>query len=299
MIDYSRFNIEEEIRDNFLVDTKRKKIWSVELQILESFDLFCKEKGLTYFVDYGTLLGAVRHKGFIPWDDDLDITMPRPEYTRFVNESDQYFKQCYPHLWIENYYTDDVGQMAMLFSRIRDDRTTMIEEGRSITPKTHLGIWIDVMPLDIAPATMDAPVPELIKLAIELWQTVTAPKELLSNIIMGQVPTIGLDETLNILGLPYRERFILFENVMNQNYSAFNTINFFSEIFHTPSMKKEWYSDTILLPFENTKVQAPIGYHEILTAHYGDYMKQVKFASDHGLEMVDPDNSYSSYISNA
>ena len=75
--------IKEEVRCDFFVSEKRKKVWYVELELLRKFDEVCKKYNLTYFVEYGTLLGAVRHNGFIPWDDDIDIIMFRDEYTKF------------------------------------------------------------------------------------------------------------------------------------------------------------------------------------------------------------------------
>ena len=72
----------EEMRSSFLVDEKRKKIWAVELQILEKFDEICRKHNLTYYAYYGTLLGAVRHQGFVPWDDDLDVAMFRDDYEK-------------------------------------------------------------------------------------------------------------------------------------------------------------------------------------------------------------------------
>ena len=82
MEEYIRDLYHDELRDGFLVTFDRKKVWNVELNLVREFDRICKKYGLTYFMSYGTLLGAVRHQGFIPWDDDIDLMMPRPDYDR-------------------------------------------------------------------------------------------------------------------------------------------------------------------------------------------------------------------------
>ncbi len=76
-------NLEEEIRDGYKVTAEMKKLWSVQMDILEQIDKICKKHNITYYADGGTLLGAVRHKGFIPWDDDLDVQMYRDDLEKF------------------------------------------------------------------------------------------------------------------------------------------------------------------------------------------------------------------------
>ena len=81
-------DINESVVDNnygFLVSEKRKKIWNIELDLIRQFISICQHYGLHYIASGGTLLGAIRHNGFIPWDDDVDIMMPRNDYERFLN----------------------------------------------------------------------------------------------------------------------------------------------------------------------------------------------------------------------
>ena len=75
--------LEGEIRNSFYVESMMKKVWAAQLEVLHEIDRICKKHNITYFADWGTLLGAVRHKGFIPWDDDMDITMKRQDYIKF------------------------------------------------------------------------------------------------------------------------------------------------------------------------------------------------------------------------
>ena len=76
--------LEGEIRNSFYVESMMKKVWAAQLEVLHEIDRICKKHNITYFADWGTLLGAVRHKGFIPWDDDMDITMKRQDYIKFA-----------------------------------------------------------------------------------------------------------------------------------------------------------------------------------------------------------------------
>lgn len=112
----------EETRNGYHIDQKIKKVWYTQLNLYKEFDKFCKVNHLRYFADYGTLLGAVRHKGFIPWDDDMDFTMPRPDYQRMINLASDYFK--YP-LYFQNYHTEHGASVIYNFSRLRDERTDM------------------------------------------------------------------------------------------------------------------------------------------------------------------------------
>ncbi|MBQ1306381.1 MAG: LicD family protein [Erysipelotrichales bacterium] len=112
------------------------------LKMYDAFDRYCRAHDILYWVDYGTLLGAVRHQGFIPWDDDLDITMPRPEYGKLCAcfEKDP---PSAPYEWIafEN------GKMDYPFGKLVDNETTV----QSLLNKEDTRLWIDVFPLDGVP----------------------------------------------------------------------------------------------------------------------------------------------------
>ena len=111
------------------------------LDILVAVDKVCREHGLTYYIVCGTLIGAVRHKGFIPWDDDLDITMPRPDYDRLMAHAHEWMPQPYE---VVSYETDP-EHYPLPFGKVQDASTTLIE-------RMHLkylgGIYLDVFPLD-------------------------------------------------------------------------------------------------------------------------------------------------------
>ena len=75
--------LKDEIRSGFYIPTTLKQAWLGQLLVLEQIDRICEKYNISYFADWGTFLGAVRHGGFVPWDDDLDICMKRPDYDRF------------------------------------------------------------------------------------------------------------------------------------------------------------------------------------------------------------------------
>lgn len=119
-----------------------KNIHEIEVEILDEFVKICNKNRLTYYLIGGTLLGAIRHKGFIPWDDDLDIAMPRKDFRKFGKIiSAQLGKNYY-------YQTSKKSDgYYKIFSKIRKNGTTFIEEENS-SIKMHHGIFIDIFPLD-------------------------------------------------------------------------------------------------------------------------------------------------------
>lgn len=126
-------------------DNELLKIQDIELEILLEFDQVCKKKEIDYFLDYGTLLGAVRHKGFIPWDDDIDVGMTRENYEKFIEISQKDLGSQY---FLESYSTEE--KCPYLFSKVRKNNTIYMEWcHRNL--KMHHGIYIDIFPYDIVP----------------------------------------------------------------------------------------------------------------------------------------------------
>ena len=121
-----------------------KEVRQVELSILDYIDSICKKHQIEYFLDYGTLLGAIRHKGFIPWDDDIDICMKREEYERFVSIVANNKNTHYKLLSIDtdpSYYYE--------FGKVVDTRTVLNETETRDLP--GMGVWVDVFPKDNLP----------------------------------------------------------------------------------------------------------------------------------------------------
>ena len=121
-----------------------KDAQQIMLNILVEFDRICTKHDLVYWLDYGTLLGAVRHKGFIPWDDDLDVSMPRDDYVRFLEIAKYELNEKY---FLQNKDTDK--KIYIYFSKIRHRGSTFIEKheiNRNVG--YHQGIYIDIFPVN-------------------------------------------------------------------------------------------------------------------------------------------------------
>lgn len=134
--------LDAEYSPEYVVSDKMQGIWQVQYGLLGTFQDFCRKHGLTYYVFFGTLLGAVRHRGFIPWDDDVDVVMPRADYDRMIAMAAEF-----PAPYFLQTMENDSDTFYGGFCRLRNDATTGI--GREdFGHDCHLGIWMDILPLD-------------------------------------------------------------------------------------------------------------------------------------------------------
>ncbi len=285
----------KEIRSDFLVDEKRKKVWAVELEMLEKLDEVCKKHGIPYWAFYGTLLGAVRHQGFVPWDDDIDLVMFRDGYKRFQEVAPYEFQEPY---FFQNSYTD---RRIWALSKIRDSRTTGIEF-RDLRD-FHQGIFIDIFPLDSVADGIHGEFNSVRETQGLLWSLVMDPGGTLTGLkqelMEGRRGTGELQIFLEIAKKDIRERFRIFEEFSLAHFGETEDVNYITYELNPcnyKSVKKDWFRDTEFLPFEHLMVPVPGGYDKILTQCYGNYRQCVRGGGLHQDIILNPDIPYSEYF---
>ena len=136
--------LNEEVRSGYRVSHETKKVWAVELDLLAEFQRVCQKHNIKYIASGGTMLGAVRHKGFIPWDDDIDLMLMREEYDKLCEIAPSEFK----HPYFFQTSKTDLGYFKG-FARLRNSETTAIfAYERDSKFRINQGIFIDIFPMD-------------------------------------------------------------------------------------------------------------------------------------------------------
>ncbi len=267
-----------------------------ELDILKAFINACGELGLRYFVLQGTLLGAVRHRGFIPWDDDVDVGMMREDFEVFVKEGQKYLPE---HLFIQTHKTDP--EYIQPFAKIRNSNTTFIETTASKLNINH-GVYIDVFPLDFYP---DSPASKaalglkktLIKYRLrKLYNTQDDGAPVLKRAAVSALGAFG-----TLLWRDPERAIASRERAIKKYNKGKKLINHGSPWGRREIVEASWMKDDATLTFEDIQVNAPAGYDEYLTHVYGDYMTlppEGERIPHHFADAIDTETSYTEYKRN-
>lgn len=297
----------EETKNDFYITKKRKELWAVELDLLNEFDRVCKKYGFTYYLDGGTLLGAARHNGFIPWDDDVDISMMRNDYIQLCKIASDEFKHPY------FFQTEDTDPGSLrCHAQLRNSNTTGILTSE-LSPKREFnqGIFIDIFPLDILPDNekeFDALINKRNAISKKMRKALYWNKYVryspasnrLKNVIKKVCWPLWCSYNKKKYGkYDYKKLYKEFEETISKykdcDYQRIAKL-FFATVEDNYVWSANDYRDIIFLDFEMLKLPAPIGYQNVLDTFYGDWKTPIKADTSHGGIVFDVDIAYKDYV---
>lgn len=248
-----------------------KDIKEIELNILKYVDKICKENDIRYSLAGGTLLGAIRHKGFIPWDDDIDIILVRPEYERLIKilNTESVYRLIIPE-------TEDYWQP---FAKLVDPSTIMELNDKYETNIPNLGVYIDIFAVDGCPDDREEQIEFQKKLRKELndirlsffncyYASGLRWKRIIKRILL--FPKFVY---LRITGTPEKRKQGLLIHMKKYDIADSSFAGFLLSVYDNEILPKEYYIETIDVPFEDGTFQGLKHYDEYLSALYHDYMK--------------------------
>ena len=280
-MEFSHEYFDDEVREDFYVSGLMKRLWAANLEVISDVAKVCDKYNIRWFADYGTLLGAVRHGGCIPWDDDFDICMLRGDYMRFLEVAEKELPQNYSVLNCHNEYED-------LLTRVINTRHPTFEE--DILQRYHqcyLGAGIDIFPLDyMAPTKKEQEAHKTLLRAILSFEPILSDENL-DQAMLDQV----LSQLEQLCGVKFDRQ----GKLIKQMYEAAEGVCalYGPEQSDTVMLAPIWakygvktypltcFQHAIKVRFENMDIWISAEYDKMLQREYGDYMRIIKGGASH------------------
>ena len=290
--------LDEEVRCGYIVTEKQKKIWAVELDLLAEFMRVCDKYDLKWFVGYGSLLGVVRHKGFIPWDNDIDIAITRQSFNRLCEVASEEFQEPY---FLQTPVTEE-GRYFKILCKFCNSMTTGASEMEWLQG-INCGLFLDLFILD--------EIPDDDRLVLKMFDRMNyfkhftrfySPYPRHDNLV-GKIKNL-------VWTLLWKYRYqscggdVLFVKLGNflSQYSGKQSRRWMAlevDPIRSLHLDKAMWSETLMADMEFLKVPIPNGYDWILKDHYGDYMllPPVEMRKNHEYLELEPEIPYKEYFS--
>lgn len=287
---------EREVRCGYTVEPEMKKIWAVELDLLNELLRVCRKYHLEVMASGGTLLGAIRHGGMIPWDDDIDMMMLRADYEKLCQVAEQEFTHPY---FFQTEYTDR-GSMRG-HAQLRNETTTAILKEEGKVP-FHQGIFIDIFPLDAVVedeqkfAAQGRKVKRYKKIAHDLYTYTDRYKDLSHNwkrnLIHAGAMILNAVYSYDRWYARFEKACAMYNDLETEKIS---TLCFLFDKKRHQKYRKD-YLPEIEMPFEMLRIPVANDYEHALTQEFGDWREPVMDGSNHGKILFDTEKSYREYL---
>ena len=256
MLQFPKGYFEDEVRDGFYVSSIMKKCWAAQLEVLSDIDRVCKRYDIRWYADCGSLLGAVRHGGFIPWDDDLDICMFRSDWEKFFF----YAKEELPKDYVIMTIRDLPGYEEVIGRVVNGNTINYSAEHLKEFYGCPYTVGVDIFPLD------------------GIYDDEEKEKDRKER-------TKAVLARMNSEEGEKKRRDMLKAETLYMECPCEEAENLALMPFYIPSdnhiFPRKLYEGSVLLPFENTYVRVNARYDELLKIEYGDYMQVNKSGGMH------------------
>ena len=299
-MEVSILNMNDEIRNEYFISKEVKQLWAVQLDLLSKLEKICQKHDLKYFADGGTLLGAVRHKGFIPWDDDIDVQMYISDFESFC----KYAKEELQYPYFLQYWDTEEGFYPWHAKLRRSDTTCYTDWEIEMNPSGNHGIFIDIFPLYNIPdnelkykiQTIKLKILKYLFICYESDRALTETKAKKNyRRLMGRI--VWRFTSLFITTNQLCQKYI---KICSEEKGKTKKIGVtsFAPGYKKYTWERAFYEKTIDLPFEDRTIKAPYMYEERLSVQYGNWRDIVKNSSNHSKLHFSGTTPYEMYIKN-
>ena len=259
-----------------------KEMQQIELDLLKEFDKLCKRENLRYYIDGGTLLGAMCYEGFIPWDDDIDLKMPRPDYNKLAS-----FGEFLPsHISL---VVPSKEKCEYTMTKLFDNRTVLIEKHHGVEKKT--GVYIDILPMDGHPENDEKHYRVLQKYNSLFHNSLYKYKSLKeSSSFITRLSAI----IYSVVYTPWKLLCKLTSTAEKYKYDQSQNVGLLIEgEYKKERFERQQLDNCVYLPFENMLVPAPAEYEKHLQQFYGNHINRKEHY--HNLPYIESRHDYEVY----
>ncbi len=276
-----KYYFEDEVREGFFVSSMMKRFWAAQLKVLAEIDKICRRHDLKWYAGFGTLMGVVRHGGFIPWDDDMDICMMREDYVRFIefamNELPQEYKIITIQLEEEYEY---------ISGRILGSVTMSLEDEYL---QNNFGCpyfaGIDIFPLDGIMKDEEKEQDRVTRIRDVSWAVFCIKENRCDDRYKMILEKIQKDNNVVFKekDKPARELMLLADSMYSEmgTKDAEYVAMMSNWVKYGVKYSKKWFDNIIYMPFEYVSIPVPIEYEAVLSSDYGSYMNVFKGGGAH------------------